>query len=136
LLTRQRCHARGRADPARDELYTAVKGQGAALNETPIRTSTCTVIEHALVGTAVPSHDSPQLPAYRTLLQALESKCGGLRRTGACALDLAYVGAGRLDGFWMTGGAVGCRGGALLVTERAGASAISPAASISSAPTK
>ena len=108
-------------DPTRDELYTAVRGQGATLNETPIRTSMCTAIEHALIGTAVPFHDSPQLPVYRSLLQALESRCGGLRRAGACALDLAYVAAGRLDGFWMTGGKPwDVVAGALLVTEAGG----------------
>jgi myo-inositol-1(or 4)-monophosphatase len=99
----------------------AVKGKGATLNETPIHTSTCTAIEHALIGTAVPSRDSPQLPAYRSLLHALESRYGGLRRAGACALDLAYVGAGRLDGFWMTGGKPwDVVAGALLVTEAGG----------------
>jgi myo-inositol-1(or 4)-monophosphatase len=108
-------------DPARDELYAAVKGRGAELNDTPIRTSMCTALEHALVGTAIPSRDSPQLPAYRSLLQALESKYGGLRRAGACALDLAYVGAGRLDAFWMTGGKPwDVVAGALIVTEAGG----------------
>ena len=91
-------------DPVHDELYTAIKSKGAHLNGTPIRTSMCTTLEHALVGTAFPPRESPQLPEYLSLLGALEAKCGGLRRAGACALDLAYVGAGRLDGFWVTGG--------------------------------
>ncbi len=91
-------------DPVHDELYTAISGKGAHLNEIPIRTSTCSELEHALVGTAFPSRESTQLPEYLTLLHALEARCGGLRRAGACALDLAYVGAGRLDGFWVTGG--------------------------------
>jgi myo-inositol-1(or 4)-monophosphatase len=108
-------------DPEREELYTAVKGKGARLNETPIRTSMCTNLAHALVGTAYPSPESPQLPAYLALLHALEAKCSGLRRAGACALDLAYVATGRLDGFWVTGGKPwDVVAGALVVVEAGG----------------
>jgi len=89
-------------DPIHDELFTAIKGKGAAQNGTPIRTSTCVRLDDALVGTVFPSRSSSKLPAYLRVFSALVAQCGGIRRAGACALDLAYVAGGRLDGFWVT----------------------------------
>ena len=89
-------------DPIHDELFTAIKGKGAEQNGTPIRTSTCVRLHDALVGTVFPSRSSPKLPAYLPVFSALVAQCGGIRRAGACALDLAYVAGGRLDGFWVT----------------------------------
>jgi myo-inositol-1(or 4)-monophosphatase len=89
-------------DPARDELYTAIRGKGAQLNDAPIRASSCMDLERALVGTVFPDRQSPQIPSYLRLFNALVARCPGHRRTDAAALDLAYVAAGRLDGFWVT----------------------------------
>lgn len=89
-------------DPVHDELFTAIRGKGAQSNGNPIRVSSCTLLEDALVGTVFPPPKSPRLPAYLPLLGSLVIRCGGVRRAGAAALDLAYVAAGRLDGFWMT----------------------------------
>jgi myo-inositol-1(or 4)-monophosphatase len=88
-------------DPVHDELFTAVKGKGAACNGVAIGVSTCLELAQALVATAMPPRESPRLPAHLATFTALASRCGGLRHTGACALDLAHVGAGRLDGFFM-----------------------------------
>ena len=108
-------------DPIHDELFTAIKGKGAQLNGTPIRTSTCVRLQDALVGTVFPARKSPGMAAYLPVLNALVPKCAGIRRAGACALDLAYVAAGRLDGFWETGlNAWNVAAGTLLVAEAGG----------------
>jgi myo-inositol-1(or 4)-monophosphatase len=108
-------------DPVHDELFTAIKGKGAQLNGTPIRASTCMRIEDALVGTVIPAHGSARLAAYLPVLNSIVPKCAGIRRGGACALDLAYVASGRLDGYWETGlNPWNVAAGALLVVEAGG----------------
>jgi len=108
-------------DPVRDELFTAIKGKGAQLNGTAIRTSTCVRIEEALVGTVFPSRTSAKLPAYLPIFNGLLKQCAGVRRAGAGALDLAYVATGRLDGFFvMSQNAWDIAAGALIVTEAGG----------------
>jgi len=108
-------------DPSHDELFVAIKGKGAQLNGAPIRTSTCVRIEEALVGTVIPTPGSAKLAAYLPALNALASKCAGIRRAGTCALDLAYVAAGRLDGFWeMALNPWNVAAGALIVVEAGG----------------
>ena len=108
-------------DPVHDDLFTAIRGKGAQLNGTPIRTSTCVRIEEALVGTVIPAHGSARLAAYLPVLNALVPKCAGIRRAGACALDLAYVASGRLDGYWEMGlNPWNVAAGALLVVEAGG----------------
>src|SRR4029079_6838003 len=86
--------------PSRARFFGPIKGKGAQLNGAPIRTSICVRIEEALVGTVIPTPGSAKLASYLPALNALASKCAGIRRGGTCALDLAYVAAGRLDGFW------------------------------------
>ena len=108
-------------DPVRDEIYTAIKGKGAQQNGTPIRTSTCVRVEDALVGTVFPARTSAKLPAYLPVFAALLKQCAGVRRAGAGALDLAYVAAGRLDGFFvMSQNAWDVAAGALIVNEAGG----------------
>jgi myo-inositol-1(or 4)-monophosphatase len=107
-------------DPTRDELFVAIKGRGAQLNEAPMRTSGCTRLQESLVGTVLPTRKSPRLPRYLPVFNALAERCT-LRRAGACALDLAYVAAGRLDGFFMLNlNPCNVAAGALLVTESGG----------------
>jgi myo-inositol-1(or 4)-monophosphatase len=108
-------------DPLRDELFTAIKGRGALLNGVALRVSGCTALDNALVGTVFPERTNPKLPAYLPIFNALVARCGGIRRGGACALDLAYVAAGRLDGFWVTSlKSWHVAAGALLVREAGG----------------
>jgi myo-inositol-1(or 4)-monophosphatase len=108
-------------DPVGDELYTAVRGKGAQLNGAAIRVSSCTALESALVGTAFPTRKSPRMPAYLPLFNALVTQCAGVRRAGAAALDLAWLAAGRLDGFFVTSlKPWDVAAGALLVKEAGG----------------
>ena len=108
-------------DPVRDELFTAIKGRGALLNGVALRVSACTALEQALVGTVFPTRESPKLATYLLIFEALLGRCAGIRRAGACALDLAYLAAGRLDGFWvMSLKSWDVAAGALLVHEAGG----------------
>jgi len=107
-------------DPTRDELFTAIRGRGAQLNDAPLRTSACTRLADALVGTVMPTRKSPRLPRFLPILNGLATRCT-LRRAGACALDMAYVATGRLDGFFVTSlRAWDVAAGALLVSEAGG----------------
>ena len=108
-------------DPVHDEVFTAIRGNGAQLNGAPINASTCTALENALVGTAFPTRAAPEMAAYLQIFNALLPRCTGMRRTGSCALDLAYLAAGRLDGFWaMNVKPWDLAAGALIVREAAG----------------
>ena len=86
-------------DPRLDELFAAAAGHGATLNGKPIRVSACPDIRDALLSTGFPA----DLEAQRRNFVAWEklSACSqALRRTGSTALNLAYVAAGRFDGYW------------------------------------
>jgi myo-inositol-1(or 4)-monophosphatase len=91
-------------DPLRQELFTASRGQGAHLDGRRIRVSKRTSLEHALIGIGFPFRDpNISLALYLKMLQTVLKHTSGVRRAGAAALDLCYVAAGRLDGFWETG---------------------------------
>ena len=87
-------------DPSRDELYTGEKGSGAWLNGQPIRVSAAQVLDQSLLVTGFPYdiRTHPQKNLDHFTLFSLRSQ--GVRRLGSAALDLCYVAAGRLDGFW------------------------------------
>jgi myo-inositol-1(or 4)-monophosphatase len=88
-------------DPVHDELFTSIRGKGAQLNGLSINVSACSALDAALVGTAFPNRVAAEMPGYLRILNALLPQCAGMRRAGTCALDLAYIAAGRLDGCWM-----------------------------------
>jgi myo-inositol-1(or 4)-monophosphatase len=86
-------------DPFRAELFTAVRGRGARLNRRPIRVSTTPDLAHALLATGFP-YDRGTLDVVLEHFGRLVRGSQAVRRDGAAALNLAYVGAGRFDGFW------------------------------------
>jgi len=90
-------------DAAKDELYYAEKGMGAFMNETRLRVSGRRAMIEAIFATGIPFGGRPTLPATLQDLARLMPLCAGVRRWGAASLDLAYVAAGRYDGFWERG---------------------------------
>ena len=89
-------------DPNKDELFTASKGEGAKVNQKRIRIGKRKSLEGSLLGTGFPYRgESPEImDMYFNTLKALLPGTSGIRRPGSAALDLAYVAAGRYDGFW------------------------------------
>lgn len=85
--------------PCTQDLYTASKGSGAMLNNRRLRVSACKDLSQALIGTGVPLREE-YLDRYLPMLRNIAAHTAGVRRAGSAALDLAYVAAGRLDGFW------------------------------------
>ena len=89
-------------DPTRNELFQAVKGKGASLNGTPIAVSKVRTLNDSLLATGFPYDRSKRQEALSIAARILKL-VQGVRRDGSAALDLAYVAAGRLDGFWEFG---------------------------------
>ena len=87
-------------DAAKDEMYVAEKGAGAWMNERRLRVSGRRVMSEAVFATGVPFGAKNTLPAMLQDLARLMPVCAGVRRWGASALDLAYVAAGRYEGYW------------------------------------
>ena len=87
-------------DAAKDELFWAEKGAGAWMNDRRLRVSGRRVMQEAVFATGVPFGAKKTLPAMLGDLARLMPGCAGVRRWGAAALDLAYVAAGRYDGYW------------------------------------
>ncbi|MBP0615352.1 inositol monophosphatase family protein [Jiella mangrovi] len=90
-------------NPAQDELYVAEKGGGAFVNDRRIRVSARTRLPEALFGTGTPFLGHGDHAGYLYELRQVIAETAGIRRMGAASLDLAYVAAGRLDGFWEKG---------------------------------
>ena len=90
-------------DPLRDEIFSAARGEGAQLNDRRIRVTKRKKMEGALLGTGIPFRPDQDLNAYLETLKVLIYGTAGVRRAGSAALDLAYVAAGRFDGFWEFG---------------------------------
>ncbi|WP_018911717.1 inositol monophosphatase family protein [Thiomonas sp. FB-6] len=108
-------------DPSRDELFTASRGAGAFLDNRRLRVSRRTRIEDSLIGTGFPFRRGDDLDTYLEMFKKISQRCVGLRRPGAAALDLAYVAAGRYDGFFEQGlKPWDVAAGSLLVTEAGG----------------
>ena len=90
-------------DPLRDEMFWAEKGAGAYLNNSRLRVSAREHLETAVLATDVHPRERPNRRGSLAELSAMTPKTAGIRRLGSAALDLAYVAAGRLDGFWQNG---------------------------------
>lgn len=87
-------------DPVKGETFSACLGLGAQLNGLPIHVSGTETLSSALFGTGIPFGDMAHIEDHAADIAGLMPHCAGVRRMGAAALDLAYVAAGRLDGFW------------------------------------
>lgn len=108
-------------DPMRNELFTASRGQGAQLNGYRLRGSSARNLNGTILATGFPFKKKKHANNYITLVRKLFTQCADFRRTGSAALDLAYVAAGHVDGFFE----IGLRlwdfaGGELLVREAGG----------------
>ena len=92
-------------DPIRREAFSASRGSGAAMNGRRLRVSERRSLEGALIGTGFPFRPDQMhaMDGYLGMFKAVASQTAGLRRAGAASLDLAYVAAGRLDGFFEFG---------------------------------
>ena len=108
-------------DPMKDELFSAARGQGAFCNGRPLAVSRAATLERALLCTGFPYdvRERPEVPVG--LFNHFIRKVQGVRRMGSAALDLAYVAAGRFDGFFEAGlKPWDVAAGALLVAEAGG----------------
>jgi myo-inositol-1(or 4)-monophosphatase len=87
-------------DPVRDELFTAVRGGGAACNGQPLAVSSTTALNKSLVVTGFAYDPKRDTNVNFRHFESMSRVAQGVRRTGSAALDLCYVAAGRSDGFW------------------------------------
>ena len=90
-------------DVAKNELFTAAKGEGAFLDNRRIRVSDRKDMNRAVIGTGFPFRRSDDFKGYMMSFMRVAERTAGIRRPGSAALDLAYVAAGRMDGFWECG---------------------------------
>jgi myo-inositol-1(or 4)-monophosphatase len=125
-------------NPATDDLFVAEKGGGAFLNDRRIRVAARKSLADAVVACGIPHLGREGQDTFRAELMRVQGKVAGVRRFGAAALDLAWVAAGRLDGYWehniqswdMAGGAVIVREAGGFVTDMAGGDAFLDTGSI------
>ncbi|CAA7619311.1 inositol monophosphatase family protein [Magnetospirillum sp. SS-4] len=89
--------------PLGDEMFHAEKGAGAFLNERRLRVSARRKMEECVFTTGIPFHGRPGHQTFLKELTAVMGQVAGIRRFGSAALDLAYVAAGRCDGYWEAG---------------------------------
>ena len=87
-------------DPVKEEMFWAEKGVGAYLNDRRIRVSSRDRLDNALIATGAPFKGKGNRPLFQAELDAVMANTAGIRRFGSAALDLAYVAAGRYEGFW------------------------------------
>jgi len=114
--------------PMLGELFRAEKGQGAYLNDTPIKVSSRQGLEQAVLAVGIPFMGKPRHEQFHAEMQRLTNKVSGVRRLGAGAVDMAYVACGRFDAYWeqsvsawdMAAGAVIVREAGGVVTDSSG----------------
>ncbi len=90
-------------NPIVDEMYYAEKGKGAFLNDKRLRVSARTRLTDSVIATGIPFHGRPGHKPFLKQLERVMDSVAGVRRMGTASLDLAYVAAGRYDGFWEMG---------------------------------
>lgn len=108
-------------DPNRQEIFTALRGRGAQVDGHKIRVSGRRGLNDALIGTGFPYRSREKLETYVKMLASVLARTAGVRRPGAASLDLAWLAAGRYDGFWEFGlNTWDIAAGCLLVREAGG----------------
>ncbi|WP_343312744.1 inositol monophosphatase family protein [Brucella sp. BE17] len=107
-------------NPAMDELYTAERGGGAFLNDRRLRVAARNKLVDCVIGTGIPHLGRGHHGHYLVELRNIMAETAGVRRIGSASLDLAYVAAGRLDGFWEDGLNPWDVGAAMLMIREAG----------------
>ena len=90
-------------DPSKEELFSAIKGGGAFLNDVPIRCSDECPLEDAVLATGFPYDRAERADELLNGIRPFLIQSRGIRRMGAATLDMAYVACGRLDGYWEIG---------------------------------
>ena len=107
-------------DPVVDEMFTAIDGQGAFVNDRQMKASDCEDISHGLLACSFPAGvraDAPEVVRFTRVLE----RCRSLRRLGSCALNMCYVSDGRLDGYWATNVASWDAAAGIVIAREAGA---------------
>ena len=108
-------------DPLRNEIFSGSRGEGAQVNDRRMRIAKRNNLSGALLGTGFPFREDQDFDLYIQTLKVMMKDTAGIRRPGSAALDLAYVAAGRLDGFWEFGlRPWDSAAGALLILEAGG----------------
>ena len=107
-------------DVSRDELFTAIRGGGVWVDGRPAAVSDTDVLSDSLITTGFPYRSMGHLEVYLQVLTDFMTRSRGVRRPGAAAIDLAYVAAGRFDGFFETGLKPWDVAAGLLLVEEAG----------------
>jgi myo-inositol-1(or 4)-monophosphatase len=108
-------------NPVTAELYWAERGKGCFLNDKRLRVAARRDLGEAVLATGIPFMGRPGHATFLKELHQIAQRVSGVRRFGSAALDLAYVAAGRFDGFWERGlGRWDMAAGALFVTEAGG----------------
>jgi len=108
-------------DPLKDELFHAVKGSGTFLNNNIIRVSETDKLEKSLIATGFPFRKKEMIDKYLESFKRIFEKVSDIRRAGSAALDLAYIAAGRVEGFFeLNLSPWDIAAGSLLITEAGG----------------
>lgn len=108
-------------DPIRNELFTAVRGEGAKLNETRLRVENKRDLDGTILATGFPFKAKQHMQSHLNIIGSLIETAADFRRSGSAALDLAYVAANRVDGYFEIGlKAWDCAAGDLIVREAGG----------------
>jgi len=121
VLHRGKLLAAGVHDPFRRESFTAEAGRGARLNGRPMRVSKTRRLAQSLIVTGFPYDRAQRAAFYAGMVRKFLPRCHDIRRSGSAALDMAWIAAGRADGYWEWSlGAWDVAAGILLVREAGG----------------
>ncbi|MCO5064706.1 MAG: inositol monophosphatase [Rhizobiaceae bacterium] len=107
-------------NPAMDELFTAERGGGAFMNDRRLRVAARRNLSDTVIGTGIPHLGRANHGKYLVELRNVMAEVSGIRRFGSIAIDLAYVAAGRMDGFWESGMSPWDLGAGILLVKEAG----------------